>query len=94
MVSFLAMFFLFYAFIIEMTNGVTDRAHFSDLLWFDSTMTFFFLSVLTISTATLFTSGIKKAAIYKTAIGSFIVTMGFFLLVVILQMMTRPLIFD
>jgi hypothetical protein len=44
------------------------------------TLTYFVLSVLAISAATLFTSGVRGMVVYRIAIGSFAVSMLFFLL--------------
>jgi CHASE2 domain-containing sensor protein len=87
------MSFLLYGYIAEVSLGVTDRSHIADWLWWYSTVAYFFLSVLTISASALFTSGIKRDVVYKTAISSFIVTMWLFLYVLMLELMARPLIF-
>jgi hypothetical protein len=92
-ISFLAMGILFYSFVTEVNIAVTVMPNSLDWLWFYSTVIYFFLSVLTISAAALFTSGIERATIYKTAIGSFIITMAFFLFVLMLELIARPIIF-
>jgi hypothetical protein len=85
--------FLVYCFFTEVNFGLVDMSHIPDWLWFYSMVTYFFLSVLAISTATLFASGIRKATVYRAALGSFILTMAFFLLILMLELMARPLIF-
>jgi hypothetical protein len=76
-----------------MNYGLTTMPDFLDWLWFDSIVTYLFLSVLTILSAALFASGIRRATVYRTAIGSFIVTILFFLLILILELTLRPLVF-
>ncbi len=83
--------FLVYAGVTGGNFGLCFGWGIPDWVGFDSIVTYFFLNVLTISAAALFTSGIERATVYKTAIGSFILTMAFFLFILMLELMARPL---
>jgi len=82
LVSLGAMFILFLNYVYG-TGYYGTRDSLVEKLSYGFTLTYFVLSVLAISVATLFTSGVRGMAVYRIAIGSFVVSMLFFALALI-----------
>jgi hypothetical protein len=62
-------------------------------VYLGSSLTYVVLNGLTLLAATIFASGIRRATVYNIAVGSFVVSMLFFVLALVTTLDLSPLVF-